>query len=410
MKKNFYLDIIEKEAQNQSIEQYIKRGPEHEEINVDEELTSLNKTKVADFSKAYECYAYYVNQGYESALAWDKCACHVLPIELQLQLRQKIKEIKDSTKEASNSDKSYICGIFEENNKLSDKLDKLKSFGIEQEIIDEVLFDRTDGFKITIETDENNPIDKVIADLNNDTTTVLAYKNISPHKYEAILDRPEFDQNKYAGRFSKRKICVIGFPSETRNKICAKLASFYGLEHLIADDILKKAMEIGAFDEKDFDASKEHLSELPSEIMNFAYNTVSHHLDGFVIEGFPFSLDNLEHVNADAIVFVDSDIAKIVNLQKERRWCQTCHRIYHLKLRVPLHEGKCDRCDSKLMIKPEDEEIFIKKQYYNWRTSFNDLIHKLKTLENFLSLVDGDDSEELAVEIHRFLKKVKKVD
>lgn len=401
---NLYIEIMKRalspRANGQSVEQYIKRGPEHVEIDIEDEITSLNKTKVADFSRAYKCYSFYRNKGYEHALAWDKCGCHVLPLELQLQLRQKIKEIESNRKANTISDIKYASSIFDSS--AADKLTALKSAGIEQDIIDDVLFDNADGYHVVVQTDN---IDDFLNEVSSEEIVVLANKKISENKYEIVIEKPIIS-HVFANSFSNRRICIIGFPSETRKEVCARLANFYDLELLTPEDILRKAVEIGAFDDIDFEENKKRLAEIPLEIINFAFNVVQNHLEGFVLEGFPISKENLLSLDIDVIVFLDSDLEKIVKCQRDRRWCPVCERLYHLKYRPPLHDPSvCDRCGSKIIIRPEDEEMYIKDKYYSWKSSFNDLMKELKKMENFLMLIDNEDVEELAIQIHRFIKK-----
>ena len=419
---------INKKAQNignsssgQSFEQYILKGPQHFEEKILEEYALTYDNQVKDFNKAYQCYAFYRNKGYEHALAWDKCGCHSLTLELQLQLRQKIKNIEKELDKQAKFDTEYSFSLFKEsnnkkinneliysqsifNNNLEYKIKKISHL-IDKDIIHDVLLDLNNIYKINIKDGNINELPDEIKPLSikekNNTIEILAQK---PHIPQKMI--------KQANSLSNKKISIIGFPSEARDKICEKLSSFYDIDLLNPFSLFEKAVKLGVFDEADFEQNKDSLLDMPSELVNFAYKALESHLKGFIIEGYPTTPEQLEAMDVDAIIFLDSDLKKMITLRTNRRWCSICERLYHLKINPPLKENNkgliCDRCGANLIIRPEDKLDYIKDQYYNWRTSYNDLLKELKKKDNFLFIKDQNDTEKIIVEIHRFIKRSQK--
>lgn len=325
-----------------------------------------------------------------------------IPEELENDpiIQQKIKEINSNNVTAQIKDLEYSKEIFQNN--IEYRLNKLSNY-IDKNIIHQVLLDQDNIIKINIIDDKKIP--------DNITPLSILEKE---NGLEVIAQKPNFPEKliKQANSFSKRKIAIIGFPSETRDKICEKISSFYSIELLNPFKIFEKAVELGIFDEAEFDQNKNNLLDLPNEIINFAYSVLEHHLEGFVIEGYPITVEQLENMNIDAVIFLDSNLNKMIKLKSNRRWCPTCHRLYHLNLNPPIKRDeknyRCDRCGGKLITRPEDKKDYIKDQYYNWRTSYNDLLKKLKTKDNFLYIKDQEDTEKIIIEIHRFIKQSQK--
>jgi adenylate kinase len=365
--KNFYEKVIKlavaTDYKGQSVEQYLVRGPEHFESPIENDVAlvgDIGKNKVADFGKAYECFNYYVyKEGYEESLAWDECGCHVLPIELQMQLRRKIEE--DNQKMTQSS--SYINDVFKISKKVSfdDKIKNLISFGINEKIINHIV-------------------------ANSD-----------------VIEKKEVDK-KPKNKYMKRKVCIIGFPNESRDEICKKISSFYGVESFGINDLIKKAIETGIVDENE---GKVNDKELSPENVELIFNMISNMLDGYVINGYPISLSNIDTINADAIIFIDDDIEEIVKTQKDKRWCPVCQMMYHLSLRPPIHDEKiCDRCGTNLTTREEDIPLNIRTRYYDWRSSFNNMMKHLKKRKNFLSIKKVNKIEEIAEQINDFINNI----
>ena len=107
-------------------------------------------------------------------------------------------------------------------------------------------------------------------------------------------------------------------------------------------------------------------------------------------------------------MFFNVDDEKAINYNKYRRWCPTCFRVYHLKDNPPLHEGRCDRCDSNIEKNPDDDPKKIRDRVFEWYKMFNPILTKFKEGRNLLEVKDEKDIEKISSKVLSILNKESK--
>jgi len=123
---------------------------------------------------------------------------------------------------------------------------------------------------------------------------------------------------------------------------------------------------------------------------------------GFILDGFPrtlgqaVSLQNLlenHELPLDAVLNYSLPSEVIVARLSGRRTCQNCKAVYHIKDRPPKTEGRCDRCEGKLLQREDDrpESVQVRLEAYERNTApLIEYYDKLKLLVQ----VEGAGSPE----------------
>jgi len=129
-----------------------------------------------------------------------------------------------------------------------------------------------------------------------------------------------------------------------------------------------------------------------------ACNIVSERADclkcagGFILDGFPrtlgqaVQLQNLmqdQELSLHAVINYTLPAETIIARLGGRRICEKCKAVYHMTDRPPKVEGRCGRCDGKLVHREDDqpEAIQVRLEAYNHSTKpVIDYYDKLKLI------------------------------
>ena len=128
---------------------------------------------------------------------------------------------------------------------------------------------------------------------------------------------------------------------------------------------------------------------------------------GFILDGYPRSLAQAEALAAflraqgtalDAALLLELSDAALAERVGGRRLCPNCGATYHVRIEPPECEGVCDRCQSVLTLRPEDdqpEKRALRRQLYETQTA--PLIAFYQGL-GLLHRVNAEGSPELVFE------------
>lgn len=102
---------------------------------------------------------------------------------------------------------------------------------------------------------------------------------------------------------------------------------------------------------------------------------------GFILDGYPRSLAQAEALEGflsvlgtalDAVLLLELSDAALAERVSGRRLCPSCGATYHVRIAPPECEGVCDRCQSMLTLRPEDdqpEKRALRRQLYETQTA-----------------------------------------
>jgi adenylate kinase len=129
---------------------------------------------------------------------------------------------------------------------------------------------------------------------------------------------------------------------------------------------------------------------------------------GFVLDGFPRTTRQAEALDEilielekplDKAVSIEVDEEVILQRLAGRMGCTKCGEIYHSLTKPPKREGICDKCDSPLLVRTDDQPETIRERLRVFRENTAPVRDYYKA-KGILLVVDGrKEPEEIFQEI-----------
>ena len=175
------------------------------------------------------------------------------------------------------------------------------------------------------------------------------------------------------------RLVLIGMPGAGKGTQAARLRESLGVVHLSAGDILREAVKAGTalgLQAKDVMACGKLV---PDELIG---DLIAERLGepdmqgGFILDGFPRTVEQvaildraLERcgVELDRVVLLGATEEEIVRRLSGRRVCDACGAVYHVESKPSLKGAVCERCDGKLVQRPDDTEEVIRERLRVYR-------------------------------------------
>ncbi len=196
------------------------------------------------------------------------------------------------------------------------------------------------------------------------------------------------------------KIIMLGAPGAGKGTQAKMIADKYQIPHISTGDIfrsnIKSGTELGMEAKKYMDQGQLVPDELTVKIL---LDRVANEdcKNGYVLDGFPRTipqatvLENaLNDLNESIDFAIDVAVADevIINRMSGRRACVGCGATYHIVNIPPAVEGICDRCNSELILRDDDQEETVKNRLKVYHDQTQPLID-FYTQRNVLHAVDG---------------------
>lgn len=170
-------------------------------------------------------------------------------------------------------------------------------------------------------------------------------------------------------------LLLIGPPGVGKGTQAAMLTRQLGLLHLSSGDVFRNEIaaqtNLGALAQKYIDKGQLVPDDVTIEMMEGRIVSSQARTAGFVLDGFPRTLKQAEALD-DRMFALGIELARIVCLTVDddtvvarlsgRRTCERCGEVYHAQSKPPRAEGVCDKCGSKLIVRPDDNEETIRKR------------------------------------------------
>lgn len=126
--------------------------------------------------------------------------------------------------------------------------------------------------------------------------------------------------------------------------------------------------------------------------------------NGVILDGFPRTVrqaEILEEILAKhcwqlcGVIYLDASEEVVLQRLGGRRTCPQCGATYHVVTMPPKEEGRCDRCGTELVVRPDDAPDAIRKRLEVYRQQTEPLV-VFYSQRGLLERIDaGGDAEEV---------------
>lgn len=167
-------------------------------------------------------------------------------------------------------------------------------------------------------------------------------------------------------------LILLGPPGCGKGTQAAMLQDQLHLPHISTGDLLRDHVRRGTELGKQAQTFMDKGQLVPDAlILDMLFERVSQKdcSKGYILDGFPRTLpqaealqDQLKGKTVPVVINLDLSDAKIIERLTNRVICETCGTPYHLIYSPPKTQGKCDKCNGKLIQRSDDTEAVIKKR------------------------------------------------
>ena len=216
-------------------------------------------------------------------------------------------------------------------------------------------------------------------------------------------------------------IIMRGAPGTGKGTVGNLLSREFNIPHISSGEIfrsyIKKKNELGVEIEKYVSNGQLVPDDLTIKILKSRIEE-DDTKNGFVLDGFPRTIEQakyldklFENENRKISVVVDLSLSddEIVDRKTKRRTCPNpdCREIYNLDFKKPKIDGICDKCQTKLIIREDDNETTIRKRLENYHNISEGLIDFYKAKDVLYTVKLNNESNkvssDVAIEIKEYL-------
>ena len=212
------------------------------------------------------------------------------------------------------------------------------------------------------------------------------------------------------------RLIFFGPPGAGKGTHARILSEKWGVPQLATGDILRRNIREGTALGKKAKAILEKGELVPDALVNELMidqlkNEASH---GFILDGYPRTIgqaDALEkflqerHEKLDTALYFKTSTDVIIDRLSGRRSCPKCGANYHIRNIRPKVEGQCDRCQSDLIQRADDQPETVKHRLEVYEKETAPLLEYYRK-HGVLEEVPGDyDVPELQAELEKVFEK-----
>ena len=203
------------------------------------------------------------------------------------------------------------------------------------------------------------------------------------------------------------KLVLLGPPGAGKGTQSVVLSKKYNIPHISTGDILRQSVKAG---EPLGLKAKTYMDKgelVPDSVVTGIVVERLKKPDtkkGFILDGFPRTLNQAKDldeaikkasIKLDIVLYFETSSAVAITRLTGRRVCSKCGMNYHIKNMPPRKDGICDKCGSKLIQRPDDNEATVLNRLKVYEAQTRPLI-EYYTGEGILKKVSGDlDVKEL---------------
>ncbi|MBP5256890.1 MAG: nucleoside monophosphate kinase [Mycoplasma sp.] len=211
----------------------------------------------------------------------------------------------------------------------------------------------------------------------------------------------------------KPNIIFLGAPGSGKGTIAKKLVEKYEYLHLSTGDLFRETLK---HDTQLANQIKEYVKQgklVPDEVTNnmmkqYIINAINNN-KYFLLDGYPRTIDQAEFLKT----ICDIDLVIYLNISEElatkriigRRSCPKCGEIYNIYFKKPIKDNICDKCNTQLTQRKDDNEIVVKTRFQTYQFSTAPLIDYYQQQNKLLAIEVKDNTSDIFSIICNLIKK-----
>jgi len=197
------------------------------------------------------------------------------------------------------------------------------------------------------------------------------------------------------------RILILGPPGAGKGTQSSNIAETYDVEHLTTGDILRanKDMDIRHLD-TEYDTPREYMDAgdlVPDEVVNAIVEEALDAADGFVLDGYPRNMEQVEQLagmtDLDVVLSLAVGREELIDRLTGRRVCEECGENFHVEFDQPETEGVCDECGGRLVQREDDQREAVEHRLDVFAESTAPVIESYRAHEGFVE-IDGEQPPE----------------
>lgn len=197
-------------------------------------------------------------------------------------------------------------------------------------------------------------------------------------------------------------LLIVGAPGAGKGTMSDLLVEKYGVIHVSTGDMLRSAIKEGT---KTGLKAQEYMNKgllVPDEVIHdiiverLAKDDIK---QGFLMDGYPRNVEQAKDFDSilkelkqkiDLVISLNIEDELLMKRVTGRRLCPTCGEIYNIYFRAPKQEGICDKCNSALNQRKDDNAESLKVRLNEYHTVTEPVINYYREQ----GLVDDVDSSK----------------
>ncbi len=211
------------------------------------------------------------------------------------------------------------------------------------------------------------------------------------------------------------RLILLGAPGAGKGTQAARINKKFGVAHISTGDILRANVK----DETPLGLeAKGYMDKgalVPDElVIKLVEDRLSKDdlKDGFMLDGFPRTVDQAEKLDAilknlayelDAVINIDVDKGLLVERITGRRVCKDCKAGYHISYQKPAKEGVCDDCGGELIQRKDDTKETVENRIEVYESQTEPLIEYYGKKEIRKDIDGSKDFDEVFAQIEKAL-------
>ncbi|MBT3297481.1 nucleoside monophosphate kinase [archaeon] len=204
------------------------------------------------------------------------------------------------------------------------------------------------------------------------------------------------------------KLILLGAPGSGKGTVSECLVKEFDLKHVSPGVILREEIKKETTLGKDIKAFVERGDLVPDQFVVEVVKLDINGKDNYVLDGFPRTIvqaESIEEIGVDHVIELEVSEDIVIERFSGRRVCPKCNAGYHIKFLKPEVEGVCNKCQTELIQRKDDNPEIIKERFRVYHEKTQPLIDYYKNKGILVSVDASPVPKEMCDNVIRVVKE-----